>query len=367
MKSGKLDVAVTSRASEDNALWMINHLRSQTYRNLLGRVTYLPISNTNQAEWRSEIQKHSFSILYHSRHHGRINLTDVTDSLYDHELQELSQMLGRDNVMVVVDDLLKSNEEEKERILNHQPSLSIWAAQVVLFAEKEKTPIARDKQQILLQTFQRGTQDSRPPQTLSDHQTSYYSLLPAEATQREREREQGEGEKSEGENEQGIMKFLWTGVSVGIFSWDDESSYQWLAGYLSTIPHVQNIYPIYVASESPLSFKEATRRCTFAILYHTKNRGRINVTDVTDSLYDWELKYLSAVTGKENVIVLIDDLEDDGDSGQRTRILQSQPSLQQLAAAVICFTREDKMILTRNYPAPETEAKLRRIREMIGK
>lgn len=95
MKSGKLDVAVTSRAAEVNAQWLINHLRSPTYRGLLGRVTYLPISNRNQAEWRSEMRGHSFSILYHSKNQGRINLTDVTDSLYDLELQELSETLGK--------------------------------------------------------------------------------------------------------------------------------------------------------------------------------------------------------------------------------------------------------------------------------
>ncbi|KAM3917161.1 uncharacterized protein RB166_016297 [Leptodactylus fuscus] len=153
MTSGKLDVAVTSRAAEDNALWLLNHLRSQTYRGLLGKVTYLPISNRNQSEWRSEMQKHSFSILYHSKHQGRINLTDVTDSLYDHELQELSATLGRDNVIVVVGDLLKSDEKENERILTSQPSISRWASQLILFAEDEKNPIPAQKQQVLLQTF----------------------------------------------------------------------------------------------------------------------------------------------------------------------------------------------------------------------
>ncbi|KAG8539770.1 hypothetical protein GDO81_020389 [Engystomops pustulosus] len=154
MKSGKLDVVVTSRAAECNALWIINHLRSQVYRDLLGRVTYLPITNRNQEEWSCEVQNHSFSILYHSKHQGRINLTDVTDSLYDLELQELSKTLGRGNVMVVVDDLQKSDEEEKQRILKNQPSISRWASQLLLFAENEKNPISTQKQQVLLQTFQ---------------------------------------------------------------------------------------------------------------------------------------------------------------------------------------------------------------------
>ncbi|KAM4026207.1 uncharacterized protein ACNLHF_026513 isoform 1-T2 [Anomaloglossus baeobatrachus] len=155
MKSEKLDVVVTSRAAEDNALWMLNHLRSPTYRDLLGRVTHLPISNKNQAAWRSEIQNHSFSILYHTKRQGRLNLTDVTDSLYDLELQELSETLGRDNVMVVVDDLLKSDEEEKQRILTNQPSISRWASELVLFAENEKNPIPLHKQEVFLQSFQR--------------------------------------------------------------------------------------------------------------------------------------------------------------------------------------------------------------------
>ncbi|KAG9470398.1 hypothetical protein GDO78_017904 [Eleutherodactylus coqui] len=161
------------------------------------------------------------------------------------------------------------------------------------------------------------------------------------------------------------MSFLGRGVSVGIFSRDDESCYQWLAGYLSTIRHVQSIYSVYVSEKSLVSFREDARRCSFAILYHTKKRGRINITDVTDSLYDEELKYLSSTKGKENVMVVIDDLEDEGDNRHRIRILQNQPSLQRLTSEVICFTLEDKKILTRNYPAPETEAKLRRIEKMI--
>ncbi|XP_069840819.1 uncharacterized protein [Dendropsophus ebraccatus] len=156
MKPDKLDVTVTSRAAECNALWMINHLRSQTYRDLLGRVTYLPITNSNQAEWRSEMEKHSFSILYHTKNQGRINLTDVTDSLYDLELRELSETLGRDNVMVVVDDLVKSDEETRQRILEGQPSISRWASQLLLFSVDEKNPIPAHKQQVLLQTFQRA-------------------------------------------------------------------------------------------------------------------------------------------------------------------------------------------------------------------
>ncbi|XP_069840827.1 uncharacterized protein [Dendropsophus ebraccatus] len=154
-------------------------------------------------------------------------------------------------------------------------------------------------------------------------------------------------------------------VSIGIFSRDDESSYQWLTTRLSTNYHVRNIYPVYISNRSLANIIEGINSCTFAILYHTKKRGRINITDVTDSLYDEELEHLSSTKGKENVIVLIDDLEGDG-SGHRTRILQHQPSIQRLASELFCFTVEEKRTLTTDCPAPEMVEKLRQIEKMIG-
>ncbi|CAH2308054.1 Hypothetical predicted protein [Pelobates cultripes] len=72
-------------------------------------------------------------------------------------------------------------------------------------------------------------------------------------------------------------------------------------------------------------FMEDVSECKFGILYHTKNRGRINVTDVADSLYDEELKSMSDNLGKDNVLVVIDDLEDSSPQ-ERNRILQNQPN-----------------------------------------
>ncbi|MEE6524660.1 hypothetical protein FKM82_024232, partial [Ascaphus truei] len=158
MQHEKLDVSVTSRAAEDNALWIMNHLQSPRYRGLLGRVTYLPITNSNKTEWRSEVNKSSFAILYHTKRQGRINITDVTDSLYDTEIQHMSEELGRQNVMVIVDDLQKSDDEERERILTSQPSISRLACQLLLFTDKERDPMPEAKQRILLDTFRAGKQ-----------------------------------------------------------------------------------------------------------------------------------------------------------------------------------------------------------------
>ncbi|XP_069591262.1 uncharacterized protein [Ranitomeya imitator] len=161
------------------------------------------------------------------------------------------------------------------------------------------------------------------------------------------------------------MSFLLSRANVGIFSRDDKGSYQWLASHLSSHRCVQTVESVQVSNNGRVRFMEGVRRCTFAILYHTKKRGRINITDVTDSLYDEELSQLSSTKGKENVIVVVDDLEDDGNNGHRDRILLNQPSLQRLTTEVFCFTLEEKMTLTNKYPAPKMMAKLRQIEKMI--
>ncbi|PIN97369.1 hypothetical protein AB205_0128450 [Aquarana catesbeiana] len=88
-------------------------------------------------------------------------------------------------------------------------------------------------------------------------------------------------------------------------------------------------------------FRDDVSRCTFGILYHTRNRGRINIVDVTNSLYDEEMNYMSQHLGKEKVIVVVDDLEDTSDVEKR-RILESQPSIGTLARDIFLFSANDK-------------------------
>ncbi|CAH2308190.1 Hypothetical predicted protein [Pelobates cultripes] len=156
MAQDKLNVSVTSRAAQNNAAWFMNHLKSHRYRGLLGQVTYLPISNSNAKEWKSGVKDTTFAILYHTKCQGRINLTDVTDSIYDKELKYMSEKLGKQNVLVVVDDLEKSDNEESLRILQNQPSISKWARDLLLFNDKEKDPVPEAKQQVLLSSFSAG-------------------------------------------------------------------------------------------------------------------------------------------------------------------------------------------------------------------
>ncbi|KAM5151668.1 uncharacterized protein ACMZJ9_009906 [Mantella aurantiaca] len=131
---------------------------------------------------------------------------------------------------------------------------------------------------------------------------------------------------------------------VGIFSRSSESDYDWLIKQLESElfrSTVSNVQPHYISNSGMQQFRVAVSQCSFGILYHTKNRGRINIVDVTDSLYDEELKYMSECLGKENVIVIVDDLVDTSNM-EKNRILRNQPSIKSLAQDLILFNATEK-------------------------
>lgn len=127
---------------------------------------------------------------------------------------------------------------------------------------------------------------------------------------------------------------------VGIFSREHASCYRWLIDFLLDSSLVRDVNFFYISNES-WTLRKEIHKCTFAILYHTKNRGRINVTDVTDSLYDEELQALSEILGRKNVVVVIDDLEDSSEV-QKNAILKGQPSIGKLARDLLLFGNDDK-------------------------
>ncbi|XP_069840822.1 uncharacterized protein [Dendropsophus ebraccatus] len=130
--------------------------------------------------------------------------------------------------------------------------------------------------------------------------------------------------------------------SVGIFSRDGEPNYKWLINLLRSIMFqsiVEDVLPIYISSDTR-SFYSALSQTSFAILYHTKKRGRLNIANVTDSLYDQELEDLSSCLGRSNVVVLLDDLEDSSDTVME-RIIQEQ-RLDTHACEVILISKREK-------------------------
>lgn len=135
---------------------------------------------------------------------------------------------------------------------------------------------------------------------------------------------------------------------VGIFSRSGDRDYTWLVAALTSDDfrsHVTTVKSCLISNNQKFQdFVDDIRQCTFGIIYHSKNRGRVNVTNVTDSLYDQELETLHMILEKKNVVVLIDDVEDSSDD-QQTRILQEQHSIVEWAADLLLVSHRDKMDL----------------------
>ncbi|XP_018429396.1 PREDICTED: uncharacterized protein LOC108801988 [Nanorana parkeri] len=133
----RIKVAICSRDSEENYNWLKDFLEKRMCRKTKIEVHPVYITN-NTSQFYKEVSGYHFAILYHTKKRGRINITNVTDSLYDQELQHLSGKFGRNHVAVVVDDLESSDHREKEIIINGQPDLKKHAGEVFLFTERDK-------------------------------------------------------------------------------------------------------------------------------------------------------------------------------------------------------------------------------------
>ncbi|XP_053551070.1 uncharacterized protein LOC128642350 isoform X2 [Bombina bombina] len=137
----QLVVGIFSRSSAEEYSWFTNQLRSQTFQSFVKEIRPFYISNNKKPEFRNEVQQCNFAILYHTKNRGRINITNVTDSLYDHELNYMFGILGRPNVIVLIDDLDQCSTDEKLRILNEQPDIQTFAHELFLFSTGEKKVI----------------------------------------------------------------------------------------------------------------------------------------------------------------------------------------------------------------------------------
>ncbi|KAM5151609.1 uncharacterized protein ACMZJ9_009834 [Mantella aurantiaca] len=131
-------------------------------------------------------------------------------------------------------------------------------------------------------------------------------------------------------------------LTVGIFSKDGQDNYKWLVNLLRTAMFqsvVECVLNVYITNNFRV-FTDALTQCQFAILYHTKNRGRLNITNVTDSLYDEELENMKDLLG-DNVVVLVDDLEESRDHIKK-RILGEQPLIKECARDLILISEPEK-------------------------
>lgn len=158
---------------------------------------------------------------------------------------------------------------------------------------------------------------------------------------------------------------------VAICSRDCEENYEWLKDFLENRMCKRTkieVHPVYITNNTSQFYKEvAGYHC--AILYHTKKRGRINITNVTDSLYDQELKFLSEKFGRKRVTVVVDDLENSANS-ERDKIKNGQPDLKAHAKEVFLFTNEDHNCTKerlKKMPPGTMRSKMKELKKCIKK
>ncbi|KAM4026199.1 uncharacterized protein ACNLHF_026507 isoform 1-T1 [Anomaloglossus baeobatrachus] len=340
--SNRIVVGISSRSSERDLKWLMDFIE-WTFRDHMSEVKHLPISNYNRTEWEKNVRTCSAVILYHTKHQGRLNMTDVDGALYDDELKMLSETPGRSNVLVVLDDLENCSDTERQRILEAQPKLKRFSSDLLLFPEEGKYEEAMKKKEefIKLLGIKAATRDPQPNST---------KTKAAQSTTQNTRHVEPKTKKISRKISDYTTKFPSIEVApvqsqsrlkIGIFSRSAESNYAWLLDWLNThVTRPVDVRAVYIRNNASTFYSELSK-CSFAILYHTKTQGRINITDVTDNLYDVELRDLSATLGQENVIVVIDDLEKT-DSSERNRILGNQPSIGRLARGLFLFQEKKK-------------------------
>ncbi|XP_068102751.1 synaptonemal complex protein 1-like [Hyperolius riggenbachi] len=363
-RRSKAVVGITSRSSENNLQWLMDYLNRELHH-FISLVIYLPITNTNRYEWLGNIRKCTVGILYHTKHQGRINITDVEGALYQEELFHLHNTLGKNKVLVVLDDMGDDHEQERQRILQTQPTMGRLSSQIILMPENGKLKVVREKKRDFLAVLKEGMKISELENS-AYHDVPHSSVPPGMSLSHVGETRQIDHRKQTGmfSNFSGIPQMFFNSVmwpfsstpsnsaaaprpphlqfQISIFSRSAENNYSWLIDRLERENRLNSakVKSVAVTNSYQVFSKELTK-CQFAILYHTQKQGRINITDVKDSLYDKELGDLSKHLGQENVIVVVDDLRNAGFE-EKNRLAGNQPSICKYAKDLFLFTEKEK-------------------------
>ncbi|XP_043923662.1 uncharacterized protein LOC122798641 [Protopterus annectens] len=86
--------------------------------------------------WCRYFRRPVVHILYHSKCYGRINLTDVNDSLYDGYLKYLSERFGSSRILMIIDDL-DNPELTKQTVEKNQPT-AVKCCEKIYYLKKEE-------------------------------------------------------------------------------------------------------------------------------------------------------------------------------------------------------------------------------------
>ncbi|XP_077129844.1 uncharacterized protein LOC143785060 isoform X2 [Ranitomeya variabilis] len=333
-------VGIFSRSTKKDYSWLVEMLKSEEFSSHVANIKSCLIFNKQTTQnLIDDINHCTFGILYHSKNRGTVNVTDLTDSLYDEELETLHMILGKENLLVIIDDLEDSSDNQQTRILEEQPSIAERAADLLLVSHEDKMDPAllrmnMEKVKTLLQGADESI-ENQPETPQQENRGAAYDpsleeshaphMPPAEQQSSYVERPTPTSSRS----------------TVGIFSRSEESDYFWLKKLLASEEFGHKDVHCYKTLGNDEMFREMAFKVKFWILYHSLKNGKIRLTDSKDSLYDTELEQLSIKFGKRKVFVVIDDLDDIGHK-MKQQILESQPSLGTMVAEIFLFTGSEK-------------------------
>ncbi|XP_040296656.1 uncharacterized protein LOC121008277 isoform X1 [Bufo bufo] len=326
-------VGIFSSSSDRDYSWLVNMLRSEDFRSQVSAVRSWRISKDTVREFIQEVGECTFGILYQSKKMERDKVTTIKSRL---QLETLCSILGKHNVIILIDDVEDSSDYEKSRILKTQHEAAQWAADLLLVSDLDKMmSLEMIKRKLRIQMQIQGS-DSIISTNPVKHEQRKSSIIRRFSSFGRKPRDK-EHYTSQGPE---IKRH-----TVGIFSRSSDRDYSWLVAELRSEAfdhHVSSVQSYIISnSQNYQKFLDTISQCTFGILYHSKNRGRVNVTNVTDSLYDQELETLYMILGKKNVLVIIDDLEDSSNP-RKTWILQEQHSIEEWAADLLLMSHNDK-------------------------
>ncbi|XP_041431857.1 uncharacterized protein LOC121397886 [Xenopus laevis] len=338
-------VGILTYSEKDECKWLKYCLQSQIFKGHIDNVQVICYSEDIEG-LKKKLTEFSYILFYHRGTFG----SKMTDSMIASTVRQTTSKLEKKNMMIALGHLKNKKHEDEMKNKLHEKIGKEYNQ--LLFTRGE---IEQYENLISLNPWKKLDQIKVALSTAYGGYESYGSS-PKKHT-------------------------------VGIASRSSESHFEWLAQHLKNSCQADVRY-IYISNNGRHKFWDDVSHCTFAILYHTKKRGSINIADVTDSLYDEEIKYLAtalvmehscnptlvtdSLNRKDNVIVVVDDL-DNSSNEEKERILQSQPSIGHQAKDLILFTQKEtdpnyERLVTQQIEEDEInlKKKLDALKEILG-
>lgn len=128
-------------------------------------------------------------------------------------------------------------------------------------------------------------------------------------------------------------------IVVGITSRAPEINSTWLKEFLTNEFHSLISEVRYLPISNNPYWKEEVKKCSVVIIHHTNIQGRAKDKDLNVEFHD--LDYLSKTLGREKLLVLFDDLDDNNEE-MRERIQRNQPALFHMSFLICLIPRTNK-------------------------